>query len=314
MQAGPLGDSPRIPRRRRCTPEEQRRLAIRATVFDVTRLLTLAAASLLLACSSETPAASDSGISFTPPDTAVEEMDTSTPPPLSVGRPCTSNSECPEDASLCLTDEGFRDGVCTEFCMDDGATDCPEGSHCTSIGFMRWICLRECDHRLEKPCRPGYGCGERASAAPVCLPGCDIDADCPAGLLCHAEGNVSGEGGCYDPEAAISDPCTDPDDCNAGGWCIREIDRGWPGGACTIFRCDEDADTGCPGDAHCVFDFYRDSICVDGCTVDADCRDGYACLPDETYPDRRRCTPHCDDDAQCVVDSTHCDLDTGRCV
>lgn len=280
---------------------------------------------LMVACSSEPPAAADSGITFTRPDSAAEPTDGSVmdgaaadgdagaPGVVSVGQTCALDSECPPGAPVCMNDDLFRDGHCTAFCMSDGIDTCPEGSHCTPYGFMTELCLADCDLREERPCRLGYGCGEAAPAAPVCAPGCDVAEDCPAGMGCDRAAGRLNAGRCYDPEAAIADPCEEPEDCNTDSWCIREIDRGWPGGACTVFDCDEEADTGCTGDAHCVFHFYRDPVCVDGCAVDSDCRPGYACLPDETYPDRLVCMPACADDSVCLVPGASCDPETRRC-
>jgi len=271
-----------------------------------------------LSCTSDAPPAADTSISFMPPD-AASDADAAadaadTAPPSVVGMACTVDEDCPAAAPICLVGDGFRDGHCTEFCAGDAADTCPAGSHCTPIGFMRDVCLAECDPRAERPCRQGYGCGPGGPVAAVCAPGCDVDDDCPEGLSCNPDDGGLHEGECFDPEAENFDPCTEPEDCPSDSWCIRERDRGYPGGACTIFRCNEIDDTGCPGDAHCVFDFYRDPICIDGCVVDADCRDGYACLPDETYPDRVRCTPACTDDAHCLEPGFSCDVMTSRCV
>jgi len=38
------------------------------------------------------------------------------------------------------------------------------------------------------------------------------------------------------------------------------------------------------------------------------------CAPDETYPERVRCTPACQNDAECLESGARCDGDTGRCV
>jgi len=260
----------------------------------------------------------DAGITFTPPDAAhaadagdagADAGDAFVP---SVGMPCASDDACPEEAPICLVDPGFRDGYCTQFCVD-ASVICPDGSQCTPISFMTKVCLAECDDTAAPPCRPGYGCGEGAPVAPVCAPGCDVDADCPDGLRCNPDDGGLGEGECYDAGAELGDPCIEPEQCNIDSWCIRERDRGYPGGTCTIFRCNEVEDTGCPGDAHCVFDFYRDPICLTRCVADTDCRAGYACLPDPTYPDRMRCTPSCDD-AACLEPGATCDAMTGRCV
>ncbi|GAB5547438.1 MAG: hypothetical protein SangKO_071980 [Sandaracinaceae bacterium] len=262
-----------------------------------------------IGCANDRTVESDAMITFETPDGGAAE-DASRPPEPSVGDACEVDEDCPEDAPICLISEAYRGGYCTDICPEEGANTCPAGSHCTPIDFRTRVCLLECDPRAEKECRPGYGCAEGGPDASVCAPGCDLDSDCPDGLLCNADDGTLGEGRCYDPDAALGDPCTEPEDCDADGWCVRERDRGWPGGACTIFRCNEVDDTGCEGDAHCVFHFYRDPICVDGCEADADCRSGYACRPDETYPDRNICMPSCQA-TDCA--GLTCNADTGFC-
>ena len=236
------------------------------------------------------------------------------PPPAHLGDACASASDadCPDEAPVCLDLDGFAGGYCTQFCVEGAGDECPAGSLCTAIGFMNAACLIECDPSLEKPCRQGYGCGEGAPAGPVCAPGCDVDADCPDGSLCNGDDGLLAEGRCYDPAAQVADPCTEPEQCDADAWCVRERDRGWPGGACTFFGCNETDDTGCPGDAHCIFHFYRDPICADGCASDADCRAGYSCLPDAMFTDRLWCQPRCTDDGQCLEPGFRC-VD-GSCV
>ncbi|MFK7985805.1 MAG: hypothetical protein AB8I08_07210 [Sandaracinaceae bacterium] len=265
----------------------------------------------VLACGCDPDPVSDAGpdgdIVFMPRD-AAQPSDAG--PLKTVGSACTEDSDCPAEAPVCLLEETFVQGYCTEFCLDGETDVCPSGSHCTAIRFMMSACLAGCDPS-DSMCREGYGCGEAADD-PVCAPGCDTDADCPEGLACNADDGQRGEGECFDPEASLGDPCVEPDACTEDGWCIRERDRGYPGGTCTIFRCDEETNTGCGDGMHCVFDFYADPICLPACDGPEDCRDGYTCAPDPTYPERVRCTPMCTSDADCLEPTLRCG-DDGRC-
>jgi hypothetical protein len=273
-----------------------------------------------IGCGSDAPAEMDTSITFEAPDASPDADagadaagDADAAPPTTVGMHCAVDSDCPADVPICLVDEGFRDGHCTDYCESDGDDTCPAGSHCAPIAFMTDVCLADCDPDAEDPCPLGFGCAEGAPAAAVCAPGCDVDADCPEGLACNPDDGGLVEGECYDPSAELGDPCTEPEQCPIDNWCIRERDRGYPGGTCTLFRCDEVDDTGCPDGFHCVFDFYRDPICLRGCDDDTDCRDGYACLPDDAFPERLRCTPACSSDAQCLEPALSCDEMAGRC-
>ncbi|MEM9191697.1 MAG: hypothetical protein AAGF12_21165 [Myxococcota bacterium] len=267
------------------------------------------------ACTSPASGEPDAEITFEAPEAGVDGTDAQTdaPPDASLptlGGPCATSADC--GTGECFTGAEFPEGLCVEFCDPENATSCPDSARCTPLGFMINVCLPTCGR--EASCRPGYGCGELAPQGAVCAPGCEQNRDCPPGLHCNPADGVLGAGQCFDPNAAVGDRCEEPEDCPADAWCIRERDRGYPGGTCTLFRCDEDENSGCPGDGQCVFDFYRDSICLDGCAEDTDCRDGYACLPDETYPERLRCTPNCTEPAHCEDFRFRCDIETGRCV
>ncbi len=283
-------------------------------------LLWLALAATSIGCDADTPDVADTAITYEAPDASPDAADRDAATDAdagsssAVGMHCSADPECPAEAPICIVDDGFVDGHCTDYCDSEGARTCPAGSDCAPIAFMTDVCLVDCDPTALDPCPHGFGCGEGAPAAPVCAPGCDVDADCPAGLACNPDDGGMREGRCYDPSADVGAPCTEPEQCPIDNWCIRERDRGYPGGACTILRCDDAGDTGCPAGFHCVFDFYRDPICLRGCEIDDDCRDGYACLPDDTFPDRLRCTPRCNADSQCLEPGFTCDVGTGRCV
>ena len=155
-------------------------------------------AACLSACSSDPPVTEDTGITFMPPDAAADAPDAEdSSPPVSTsaaGAPCASDDACPVEAPVCFLADGFRDKYCTQFCAESSDV-CPDGSHCTPVAFMTDVCLADCDHRAPNPCRLGYGCGEGAPEASVCAPGCDVDEDCPSGLLCNPDDGGLAEGG-----------------------------------------------------------------------------------------------------------------------
>jgi hypothetical protein len=125
---------------------------------------------------------------------------------------------------------------------------------------------------------------------PVCLPGCEDDSDCDEGLMCDVGGGFSGAGQCYDPGSELGDACTDTAECPSGGFCLP--DRfGYPGGYCSTFGCDPEADTGCPDGGHC-FPTRGGGICFRGCADDSDCaRADYECTDSVDYPGRMTCQP-----------------------
>ena len=79
-------------------------------------------ALLASACHPDAPAEDDASIIFESPDAG---PDAAAPPAPTVGAPCTDDVECPAEASLCLLSDGFVDGYCTEFCLEDDPAACP---------------------------------------------------------------------------------------------------------------------------------------------------------------------------------------------
>lgn len=85
----------------------------------------------------------------------------------------------------------------------------------------------------------------------------------------------------------VGDPCTTADDCPAGGTgttvCLTD---GFPGGYCAVMDCGDHSHD-CPDDpgqtttttegAKCVK--TPANFCAQLCASNADCREGYACLP-----------------------------------
>jgi len=79
--------------------------------------------------------------------------------------------------------------------------------------------------------------------------------------------------------ATTGEACRSNTTCESGN-CVQTAD--FPGGYCTTSNCSQD-DKSCTGeDAVCVDNGQEPSICLDGCTADEDCRDGYECA---AHPD-----------------------------
>ena len=74
-------------------------------------------------------------------------------------------------------------------------------------------------------------------------------------------------GGC---RSIVGDPCETAADCTDGLQCELTL----PGGYCTRAGCDQ---LPCPDEGVCVeFDAHT-TFCMQPCSVDDECRDGYSC-------------------------------------
>ncbi len=235
-----------------------------------------------------------------------------------VGAACTAASDCTGVANTCIPDQPglLPGGYCTLDCSVADPTSCPDGATCVEVGMGQAYCFAGCDpDATSRPCRAGYGCSTepRAFPDPVCVGGCFDASDCEAGQMCDRTGGVYGAGACYDPAAMLGGACTTDAECPIGGTCQDEEFGGWPGGACIAGGCDIDTGTGCAGDAVCIPAQFGGGLCVDGCTVDGDCRDGYACRSNSSYPDRLYCGAGCADTTECTISSYVCNPGLGTC-
>ncbi|HPL25785.1 MAG TPA: hypothetical protein PLV44_09170 [Myxococcota bacterium] len=124
-----------------------------------------------------------------------------------VGEPCTSNAEC--ESNMCLTEvfDGYPSGYCVADCNPDFSCDDPNAS----CGIMeKLLCMRSCviggsDCREGYTCLPSYDFVE----APVCMPYCSEDSQCPDTGLCNDEG-------------FCQTLCTTDPDCPASQYCGPE--------------------------------------------------------------------------------------------
>jgi hypothetical protein len=73
----------------------------------------------------------------------------------------------------------------------------------------------------------------------------------------------------------VGKACADQTECGANGFCATEADSGLPDGYCTI-GCDPGSPGSCGAGNGCL-ELGQTILCVQTCTTDADCRDGYGC-------------------------------------
>ncbi|MEZ4339420.1 MAG: hypothetical protein R3B82_22585 [Sandaracinaceae bacterium] len=224
----------------------------------------LVAIGMAAGCNEVPPGDTDAAITFDAnfPDAGEDAA----VPGAGAGAACRDDADCDGTDAYC--DPEYPGGYCTGIC--DAATPCPEGGTCleTMTGSQ---CFGTCDFEAADGdyCdRDGYGCADMLG---ICLPGCDTDAECDAGLVCDTNGGFYGEGSCANPDAHLGDACVDETECPPGTRCLSERFTGIPGGVCGGFGCDPSTGDGCPTGATCVNTGRRFGICLLACEGDADC-------------------------------------------
>lgn len=180
--------------------------------------------------------------------------------PASLGASCDSDPQCADELG----------------CVCDAETECPPS-------LAQGLCSRGC--AAGNPCAEG----ECANLAPaevtdaadwqraLCLPGCEDESACPAGLVCRELRNGVGSGwvhACFVEGllGAIGAPCVDADGdldnaACASGRCLAEGARGMCSDPCTSGSC--------PGSAACATFSGAElgSYCLARCESIADCSD-----------------------------------------
>lgn len=237
---------------------------------------------------------------------------------------CSDDTDC-SGGTLCDT-TGGNGGQCYtpgasvgDPCADDSL--CPAGAFCFAEAFSGWpagMCVvMGCDAAAGTGCPDGATCLPRGRMA-ICVSSCAMDSDCRAGYHCADNTALAGTKACVPilPPADIGQPCSAAGGVScAGGSCLREASTGYPGSYCAQNGCTLGAvGSGCPGDTLCVADGATNR-CLDACTAEADCRDGYACTQaDPADPAAGSyCKPACTLDAQCVNTGATCVTATGLC-
>ena len=215
---------------------------------------------------------------------------------------CTANCRGDDDcvgASHCVALEGLGTGYClpdcpapcpgNSACVDfdgDGRRECgPRGSGTTLLG-LRCEAAGDCaggagyfcaypDLVCTHFCSDDGDCGANGTChVDTCRRRCDDDNDCDTGLSC-IDIDLDGGAECV-PLGYGLVPVGGA--CAASDYCLRDANllcRGdAPGGICTRVC---DAAHGCPDGSHCGT-LADDDVCLAGCTLDDDCRAGWACF------------------------------------
>jgi subtilisin family serine protease len=214
-----------------------------------------------------------------------------------MGVECASPAECGAAPFWECPQTGKQRGLCT---WDCSLQPCPAGSACVD-----GLCSLECASDTE--CATGFVCSNDELG--VCLPSCGSDTDCGQGEVCDPDTSICK----LDTDGQVGSPCSEPEDCVGGGFCLSEM-MGFPGGYCTR-TCTDDTD--CEGADRCVFIADHGSFCYDGCSLDGDCREDYVC--EQSGPRAGTCYKMCERDDQCTGgdpawDSIVCELASGRCI
>ncbi len=139
-------------------------------------------------------------------------------------------------------------------------------------------CSKKCETETKPAGKPECAAGLKCKATTgECVTKCQ-DKVCPYAQWCdEATGACTGG---QPPAGYVGSACTGADDCTVPGRAVGQESRcfgaeeDFPNGYCTA-QCS--ATVACPQGAFCL----QNSICVDQCTKDADCRNApeYHCLP-----------------------------------
>ena len=181
-----------------------------------------------------------------------------------VGAPCLADNECPSDG-FCITQSqyDYPGGYCTTYCN----VSCANGDICVGVGGNTSICYDGCSQTSD--CRDGYDCLELEGSQTGCVPSCTVSG-CEDGYLCDES-----SGDCYSESAGPAGAaCVSNVDCADGNGCYDESTYGIHEGFCGDI-CDSDP---CGTGDSCI-DMGDVNLCLDDCSCNADCRDGYACYP-----------------------------------
>ncbi len=178
-----------------------------------------------------------------------------------MGEPCVANMDC-EDPLFCQQLNAGA-GVCASNC-NPNQPDCPVGYEC--VGYQNspnlGVCLEQQGNNnngtkgVGEPCESSFECESQLCVyqgnGGYCRQACNSDADCPAGEYCAGLQGASG-GACFEGGGnnngnlkELGEECANGTEC-ASGTCA-----------------------GGPGTGY---------FCVQLCSTDADCPEGYDCVP-----------------------------------
>jgi len=136
------------------------------------------------------------------------------------------------------------------------------------------FCFSACDPLATPSGCPAAEYCYGSDAGGDCLPGCNVDSDCPVAFGCFV-GNHS----CYpigSDGGAVGGPCQSDSDCPTGGLCgffvsLTKTTCSFPCGGLTLNLAT------CPSGAFCAFNQF----CLPTCAAQSDCdlEAGYVCQP-----------------------------------
>lgn len=235
-------------------------------------------------------------------------------PDAAIGDACASTDACPM-GGLCIDEaaNGWPNGTCATLgaCDPSTNTGCPGDAQCIPNGGQG-LCVDGCVTAAD--CRVGYECRGLSGARDrlVCAPGCTADEHCSGDNVCNiALGSCAVP---FDP-SLLGDACSQFTGGCEGGSCLDERTYGNPFGECTYVGCTVGSDETCPTGGVCAPGTGENAVCRTGCTIEADCRPGYACrnvVPgDDTSS--RACFPDCQAESECQGMSRDCNFGTGLC-
>jgi hypothetical protein len=239
-------------------------------------------------------------------------------PAGAIGATCQVESDCGE--KLCIQATDVPGGYCSKGCgggLVTSGSDCPSGSTCVQVNESSSVCLDECGGS-SGGCRGGYIC-TTADSSQVCLPGCQADEDCDAGMACEV---ATGEcrGGVAARPGRVGGPCRSDSECESG---ICLADTGtqprFPGGYCLRPCSAAEVNRPCVNQDGVCFQLDRNDgtaayACLGSCRTSVDCRGEYMCTADvgERSPaGEGKCLPRCDY-YRCPVGQS-CDSSVGIC-
>lgn len=204
------------------------------------------------------------------------------------------------------------------------STDCSVGltcdDHLVCVGCASGLtrCGPACfnlatDHANCGSC--GHACaGNAICLEGTCTAGCSSDASCPPLESCNVSTGVCSGGSAVGPAAGnIGAACTGSD-CSTGAnpFCIDEASGHFRGGYCSAF-CSTATDCGAGSVCTTLRDLSGNpqSLCVQSCTQNDECRPGYNCV---NWEGQSFCLNQCQTSNDCPsIQTQTCNPFTGLC-
>ncbi len=207
---------------------------------------------------------------------------------LSVGEPCTEDTEC---GTLACFDPGDGTARCLHRCRGDAGV-CPSDEVCAAAADSCGGCLSPDAvggaRGLGEPCEVDTDCrtGSCFDDAPLryCTEECEGFLDCAAGFHCRSGWCARGAAGEDGDTCRVNDDCRGTREC-LEGLCASRCGDCEEGFTCVEERCRLDLTPlgeACSSDDECVSDRCEDAIdggsCTRECGAGGSCPAGLACL------------------------------------